>query len=410
MIKRLRKKFILVTTCSVLAVLVLIVGIINIVNYSKVVENADRIVSFLQDGGGSFGGDKFDRPQDGEFNGGHQRPMSPETPFETRFFTVILDGNGAVMTVNTDKIASVDQTQAADYAVYLYKKNKLNGFYRSYRYGTISVDGSDTMYIFVDCTKELSSFENFLLVSIAVGISAFAAVFVLVFFLSGRVMKPIAESYAKQKRFITDASHEIKTPLTVIGANTEVLEMQGTSNEWTESIKEQVKRLTSLTEKLVFLARMDEESQTLKTTDFSISDAVEETVKPFYAVAVSKGLALESDIQKNISYCGDETLIRQLVSLLVDNALKYSDENGKIAVLLKSAGGKIQLTVSNPAKELNGDLNILFERFYRNDKSRNSETGGHGIGLSVAQAIVTAHKGKITAHGDNGTVVFTVTL
>lgn len=415
MIKRLRKKFILITTFSVLAVLVLIVGVINIINYANVVKNADQIVLLLKDGGGTFGdynggmGDNGELP-DGDFGVKPLRPLSPETPFETRYFTIVLDAEGTVTAVNTDKIVSVNQTQAAEYAVSLYRKNKHTGFYGNYRYGTVSAVGNDTMYIFVDCTKELTSFKNFLLVSIAVGLSAFVAVFLLVFFLSGKVMKPISESYAKQKRFITDASHEIKTPLTVIGANTEVLEMQGTANEWTEGIKEQVKRLTSLTEKLVFLARMDEENQTIKATDFSLSDAVDETVKPFCAVAVSKGLTLDCDIQKNISYCGDETLIRQLVSLLVDNALKYSDENGNILVQLRTAGGKIWLTVTNPAKELNGDLSVLFERFYRNDKSRNSATGGHGIGLSVAKAIAEAHKGKITAHEKNGTVIFAVTL
>lgn len=415
MIKRLRKKFIILTTCSVLAVLVLIVGIINIVNYANVVKNSDQIVMMLKDGGGTFGGDNGNpkeniEPPDGDFNHKPQRPMSPETPFETRYFTVVLEENGNVLNVNTDKIASVNRTQAADYAVSLQNKNKHTGFYENYRYGTRIIGESDTMYIFVDCTKELTSFKTFMLVSFAVGVSAFVAVFLLVFFLSGKVMKPIAESYAKQKRFITDASHEIKTPLTVIGADAEVLEMQGTVNEWTESIKEQVKRLTSLTEKLVFLARMDEENQRLTATDFSLSDAVEETIKPFFAVAATKGLTLDGDIQKNISYCGDEALLRQLVSLLVDNALKYSDANGRVGVRLKTTGGKIQLDVSNLAKELNGDLSILFERFYRNDKSRNSETGGHGIGLSVAKAIVEAHKGKITARGENETVVFTVTL
>ncbi len=414
MIKRLRKKFIIVTTCSVLAVLILIVGVINIVNYANVVNNSDQIVMLLKDGDGTFGGggslgENIDLPN-GNFNHTFQRPMSPETPFETRYFTVVLDDSGAVLNVNTDKIVSVNQTQASDYAISLYNKNKDTGFYGNYRYGTKMVGESDTMYIFVDCTKELTSFKTFMLISLAVGLAAFIAVFLLVFFLSGKVTKPIAESYAKQKRFITDASHEIKTPLTIISADTEVLEMQNTSNEWTESIKDQVKRLTSLTEKMVFLARMDEESQTLKSTDFSLSDAVEETVKPFYAVAVAKELTLVCDIQKNVSYCGDETLLRQLVSLLVDNALKYSDGNGQVEVRLKTTGNKIQLVVSNPAKELNGNLSILFERFYRNDKSRNSETGGHGIGLSVAKAIVEAHKGKITANGENGMVVFTVTL
>lgn len=418
MIKKLRKKFIIVTMCSVLAVLILIVGIINIVNYSNVVKNADHIVTLLKEGGGSFGigdGNMSGNvtPPDGGGNDKPHRPnspMSPETPFETRFFTVTIDESGTVNNVNTDKIAAVDREQAATYALNLYKKSKTKGFYYNYRYGTTAEAEGGAMYIFVDCTKELSSFKNFLLVSIAVGVAAFAAVFVLVFFLSGKVMKPVAESYAKQKLFITDASHEIKTPLTVIGANTEILEMQGIENEWTEGIKEQIKRLTSLTEKLVFLARMDEESQTLRATDFSLSDAVEETLKPFGAVAVSKGMTLDNDIQQNISYCGDEAMIRQLVSLLVDNALKYSDENGKICVQLKTVGGKVQLTVSNSAKDLDGDLSVLFERFYRNDKSRNSETGGHGIGLSVVNAIVAAHKGKITARAENGTAVFTVTL
>ena len=414
MIKRLRKKFIIIATCSVFAVLVLVVGIINIVNYANVVENGDHIVSLLKDGGGTFGGngegDEGGAPPEGDAGFKPQRPMSPETPFETRYFTVVIDHRGTVREVNTEQIASVNQAQAEKIALSLYKKKTDSGFYDNYRYGTATVYGSGTMYIFVDCTKELNGFNNFLWVSIVVGLSAFAAVFVSVFFLSGRVTKPIAESYEKQKRFITDASHEIKTPLTVIGAAAEVLEMQGTADEWTQSIKDQVKRLSSLTEKLVFLARMDEQSQTLNSTDFSISDVVEETVKPFSAVAVSRGLTLDSDIQKNISYCGDESLIRQLVSLLVDNALKYSDDGGNVRVGLKTSGGKIMLSVSNPSKESDGDLSVLFERFYRNDKSRNSETGGHGIGLSVAQAIVTAHKGKISARGENGIVTFTVTL
>ena len=184
--------------------------------------------------------------------------------------------------------------------------------------------------------------------------------------------------------------------------------MQGISNEWTEGIKDQVKRLTSLTEKLVFLARMDEEEKVLKVTSFSLSDAVEEAIKPFYAISISKNLELNSEIQKNISYNGDEALIRQLISLLLDNALKYSDEKGTIQLRLSSSVNKAILTISNPAKDLNKDLSLLFERFYRSDTSRNSKTGGHGIGLSLAKTIVEAHKGKITAQKDKDNITFTV--
>ena len=401
---------------SVLAVLVLIVGIINIVNYVNVINGADNIVSLLKDSGGKFEIDDEGHGENGEGDGNEppreddgrpHGPMSPETPFETRYFTVEFDVDGDIRFVNTDRIAAIDITQAVNYAVSLYMENKTSGFCDNYRYG-VSNTPNGTMYIFVDCTRELNNFKTFLLISIIVGISAFIVLFILVFFLSGKVMKPVAESYDKQKRFITDASHEIKTPLTVIGANIEVLEMQGVQNKWTDSVKEQVKRLTSLTEKLVFLARMDEESQSVKVTDFSISDAVEETVKPFSAVAVSNGLSIDCDVQKNITFSGDESMIRQLVSILVDNAIKYCDERGKVSVTLKNIGGKIRLSVSNPAQDLNGDLNLLFERFYRADKSRNSTTGGHGIGLSVAKAIVAAHKGKITAKGENGIAIFTV--
>lgn len=400
MLKKLRKKFITVAMCSVFGVLALVLGIINTVNYVRTVIDADGIVALIKDGGGHLGTVE-NRPQ---------RPISPETPFRTRFFTVTLPSDGGALLVNTDKIASIDFIKAVQIAKALYDGKRSVGFYADYRYGTVVTDAS-IMYIFVDCSKELDSFRSFLFASISVGAAAFVLIFALVFFLSGKVMKPVAESYAKQKRFITDASHEIKTPLTIIGANTDVLEMQGTANEWTEGIREQVRRLTDLTEKLVFLSRLDEANYVLGSTDFSISDAVEETIKPFLPIATTRGLEFECDIQKNITYRGDETLIRRLVSVLADNALKYSDGGGTISVSLKCADGKVRLSVTNPAAELRErDLGVLFERFYRGDKSRNSEIAGHGIGLSIASAVVSAHKGKISASRNANLVTFSVTL
>lgn len=396
MIKRLRKKFIAVAMCSVFAVLTLVFGIINTVNYIKITHDADEIVAIIKEGGG-----KFDYVP--------HRPISPETPFKTRFFTVTMFNSGGwVQVVNIDKIASIDANKAATIAKNLYDKKFYSGFYGDYKYDTV-LTNTTTMYIFVDISNELGYFRSFLLVSVLVGLVTFILIFALLAILSGRVTKPIAESYEKQKQFITDASHEIKTPLTIIGANAEVLEMQGVQNEWTESIKEQVKRLSSLTEKLVFLSKMEEENNNLNSTDFSLSDAVEETIKPFYSITISKGLKIESNIQKNITYCGDEKLIRQLVSILLDNALKYSDDNGIITVELKHVDNKTQLLITNPANKLaDGNQNVLFERFYRGDKSRNSADGGHGIGLSIANAIVLAHKSKISAYKKDGQITFSI--
>jgi signal transduction histidine kinase len=225
-------------------------------------------------------------------------------------------------------------------------------------------------------------------------------------------MRPIAESYEKQRRFITDASHEIKTPLAIIEANTEVIEMDNGESEWTDSIRNQVKRLTGLTEKLVFLSRMEEEDNPLTMVDFSLSDAVSETAQSFEAVAAAQQKTLTSEIEPRITYHGDEASLRQCVSLLLDNAMKYSTENGAIRLTLSRSGKNITLTLWNSAQGLTpGKQDILFERFYRPDSSRSRQTGGSGIGLSVAQAIVLAHKGKINARSDDGvSILFTITL
>lgn len=397
MIKSLRRKFIIVAMCSVFAVLAAVMCAVNTINYVNVVKSADRLVSMLKDGGGSFGGGMFGKP------------ISPETPYETRYYTVTVGFDGSATAVNVDSIAAIDAQEAASHAEELYRRGKTSGFYGNYRYNGAEIK-TGTMYIFVDCTRELASFRNFLWNSVAVSAASLLLVFILLLILSHKVMKPVSESYARQKRFITDASHEIKTPLTIIGADTDVIEMNGGASEWTKDVKEQVARLSSLTEKLVFLARMDEEGRTLNATAFCISDAVEETVQPFYAVSVSRGIRLHARIQPNITYCGDESMIRQMISLLVDNALKYADGD-EVNVSLETSGSKIKMTVKNRASYLqSGNLDVLFERFYRNDSSRNSETGGHGIGLSVVKTIVTAHKGKITAFKNGDIISFNVVL
>lgn len=274
-----------------------------------------------------------------------------------------------------------------------------------------------------------------------------AVVFVMIYFFSGKILKPVSESYEKQKRFITDASHEIKTPLTIIDANTEVIEMMEGENEWTISTRKQVARLTSLTEKLVFLSRMDEEATKLEMLEFSLSDAILDTAEPFKAIARTKGKKLTIDVTDGILYTGDEKTIRQLVSILLDNAMKYSgcssvsfeksninkknlnktsqtqndcvtttgDTAPEIELTMRPSGKTRIITVWNTVDETanikKGRQDMLFERFYRTDTSHNSKTGGFGIGLSAAYAIVKAHKGKITAESKDGrSIKFTIVL
>ncbi len=416
MLKKLRIKFIVVTMVATALVLIVIIGGINVNNYVKITKDADRTLEILADNDGQFPMRDDVQPPTGEGDGQNpqEKPvpdgMSPETPFETRYFTVTLNAQYEQVAVDTDRIVAIDQSKALEYATKLASKGKIKGFVDDYRYVAKNLDDGNIMYIFIDCGRELDTVNQFLLASCLISFAGFLVVFVLVVIFSKVVMKPVAETYKKQKQFITDANHELKTPLTVINASCEMLEYEDGANEWTTSIKEQVAKLTELTNKLVFLSRMDEESKRATMTDFCISEVVEDAIKPYYAVAESKGKKFDAKVEKNVSFKGDTSMIKQLIELLLDNAIKYSDEEGNIEIELSENGKNKKITVSNTTDGVpQGNLDVLFERFYRLESSRNSETGGHGIGLSVAKAIVDLHKGKISATSPDGkTIIFTI--
>ena len=266
MLKKLRKKFIAIAMCSIGIVLAIIMTGINLANYMNVCRNADARISMISDNDGHLpeesdntpppkqGDDKNNKDQKPADDPGAKRQMSPEASFDTRFFTVTLTDDGTIEQIDTGKIAAVTTQDASDYASFLYKNGKSHGFVSCYRYQTVTLDNSENItYIFVNCERELNTFHAFLLASVGISLAGLLVVFLLVVFFSKIVLRPVAESYEKQKRFITDASHEIKTPLTIIDANTEVLEMMEGENQWTKSTRKQIARLTSLTEKLVFL-------------------------------------------------------------------------------------------------------------------------------------------------------------
>lgn len=411
MIRSIRKKFIATAMCSMALVLAAIIICINIASYLDVCDTADTRIRLIADNDGTFpqsgsqpvstDEDAPEPPKGDEKKGDHN--LSPESEFDTRFFTVTLSADGSVSTTDTGKIAAISSAEAQQYAVSLYEKGKTKGFVDCYRYQSVGTDDGGVMYVFVNCERELNTFRTFLIASIAISLTGLLLVFVLVVIFSGILMKPVAESYEKQKRFITDASHEIKTPLTIIDANTEVLEMTGGENQWTKSTRKQIARLTSLTEKLVFLSRMDEEATKTEMAEFALSEAVADTAEAFLPLAEARGKELSLSVQPDLHMVGNEGMIRQCVSLLLDNAVKYATENGQIRLTLRTQGKNTLLTVWNTAEGItSGRHDELFERFYRPDQSRNSKTGGHGIGLSVVYAIVKAHKGKITAKSDDG--------
>lgn len=308
--RRLRRKFILVAMGAVTVVLTLIIAGINIVNYLHVCKMADARLDYILAGKDGIGGEdepKTDPGDGGNVNigmvaegdragvyVGHFEGMTAESPFDTRYFTVTLV-EGRVADVNTARIAAVGAKRAASIAARLHAKGWTSGFSGNYRY-TTDVQDDEITYVFVDCSRELASFHSFLSASVAISCIGWLAVLAIVAGASGAVIRPMVESYSKQKRFITDASHEIKTPLAVIDAANEVQEIESGESEWTQSIHEQVARLTALTERLVFLARMDEGSAGFTMTSIDLSEAVDKAAAPFESVAVSRGKRLSTSI------------------------------------------------------------------------------------------------------------------
>ena len=208
---------------------------------------------------------------------------------------------------------------------------------------------------------------------------------------------PIAKAHRKQKEFITSASHELKTPITVIRADADILLMDDENNEWLADIKKQAENLTTMTNNLVTLARMDERNGNIPRIDFPVSELAEEVVHSYNALAIDFGKHFSYDIKPNLSCCGDAASIRQLFTILLDNAFKYSPDNGNINFILSSSGNYITLCVTNNVEHIGKGLtDRMFDRFYRAD-STSARITGHGLGLSIAKAIVAEHNGSIKA-------------
>ncbi len=415
MINKLRKKFIVAAIIAVILVLFFLIGAINVLNYRSLVSEADITLQILAENRGSFPRQMFreqDRPADlqpppsEERNDGlftARRGGSGELAYQSRYFSAWFTGDGSPSRINLDNLASLTEEEAAALAQSVYAAGKEKGFSGEYRYCRTNVDG-ETLLLFLNCERELSTFRTFLYASVGISLAGTFAVFLLLLLFSGRIVRPIAESYEKQKRFITDAGHELKTPITIIRADADVLQSElEEENEWIADIRAQTTRLAELTADLIYLSKMEEENAALQMQDFSLSELVDETAQSFQSLALSKGKTFSASVAPELHVNGDGKALAKLVSILLDNAMKYSTENGTVELRLDQVGRNARLTVRNSTQPMEkGNADRLFERFTREDSSRNSESGGFGLGLAIAKAVAEAHKGRIHAESEDG--------
>jgi len=402
MIKKLRKNFILIALGVVAAVILAIVVGIDVANYVNMTQNADEIIAGLETGDALLPPDVFGQ---GEFVIGGEMQGVPkglprEIAFSARYFIVDADEDGNVLRSDLGRIAYV---QSGDLDAFVAQADSDSGFVRDYRYKRTATDKGYT-YIFLDCEKEIEACRDFILSSAIVTVVGLLVIAVLIVLLSKQALRPVEESYQKQKRFITDAGHELKTPLTVISANAELLELEVGENEWIDSIKGQVKKLGKLTKDLVFLSRMDEGSDHFPTAEFSLTNALEDVVDGLKeaALVADRSFSLRTE---DIRVTANEEMIRRAIGLILDNAVKYA-ESETIEISLRKEGRYAVIEERNAASLEKGEHSELFERFYRPDTSRTAATGGHGIGLSVVRSIAEAHKGSATCVSDGETVTF----
>lgn len=439
MVRRLRRKFVLTAMVALLIIVVLMISFILVMYFHQLDSHAESTLTMLLDNDGTFPEQKDDMQQKPEDAGalstdttatdkpaprqnGFDAARAAEMPFETRYFTVTLDSDGNVLSTNLDKIAAVTEDEATAYAEEAFTSGKSTGYLDGYKFGYKDYTDGSILYIFIDCNSSFSNLSQLFQISLLISVVTLVMMFCLVWALAGNAVKPVVESLDKQKQFVSDAGHELKTPLSVISANVDVLELTGEKNEWTQSIRNQISRMTALVTNMLTLSRMDEAKTRDMFTRVNFSDIAQNTADTFRVVAKSQEKQYQVSLTKGLYVMGDSRALEQLCTLLLDNAMKYSSEKGSIVVSLKEDHRKVRYEVSNTCDEMpTGNLDRLFDRFYRADTSRTrlpantgsgqSSKGGFGIGLSAAREICESHGGEIRAVHDGEKIIrFIATL
>ena len=392
MIQTLQKKVVVTAMAAVTVLLLFLLGAINVANMLIVERQVDRTLRIISDSeaGGipprSDGAPPFMEAPKNDY----------DTFLSSNFFVVRFDWVGNILNADIQRTSSVTEEEAREMAAQAYDSGQDSGRTGKFRY-LFHKTPVGSAVVFLDTSGERLSLVRILLLSVALGAACWGAMLPLVMFLSRRAVRPVAESMEKQKQFVTNAGHEIKTPLAIIQSNTEAMELYNGENKWSRNIKEQTVRLSGLMQNLL-LARMDEGASQVQAADFSLSDMLTAALESFAQPMEAKHISLEADVKPGVTLHADAGQVEQLLSILLDNAVKYTNEGGAIWIRLQKEDKKIRLSVQNTCETLpDTPPEKLFDRFYRGDTARTQRSGGYGIGLAVARSIAEANRGTLQA-------------
>lgn len=423
MIKKLQTKFIRIAVISLTVAMVLVVGIVNIANWISVRNELSDTLNLLTES------EAFPMPEfrtEGEPSSESNEPGTEEQArrrfnpsrhvrnmmSESSWFSGLLAEDGGVDKVLMDRMENLSEEDAKELIREAAAQGRTEGMIRDYLYKIRETMNGNREVVMLSCETRLTAVRTIVLISAIACAGGILLAWALVTLFSRKAVDPIIRNIEQQKQFITNASHELKTPLTVIATNMELLQMETDDNPWVRSTLKQTATLRKLVDELVYLSRMEEERPVLEIETLDPGKLLEETAEPFVAMAEYSGRDMTVTAEKDLQMSGDRASIQRLMSTLLDNAVKYASD-GPICAEIRGEGKSIILEVSNPVEEplTKQQCEQLFDRFYRMDKSRSKEKkSGFGIGLAIASAIAEKHGGRISAAMDGNRLVFTCLL